>query len=230
MTISSRIIKDFKRIDQDLIKEYEGIPAANIGDVLNRLYSMNSSIKPFNHNRLIGNAFTVKVPDGDNLFIHQAIDLAKEGDILVVNAEGATNRAVFGEMMLDVVERKKLGGLIIDGCVRDIDAIRESTVPVYAIGVTPQGPYKHGPGEINVPISCGGQPVRPGDLLVGDDDGVVVIPSELVHDVLDDAKKKYQGEIEELDLRNGSLSDEEILKKHQNKFIKELESIDIRYE
>lgn len=230
MTIRSRIIKDFERIDQNLIKEYEGIPSSNIGDVLNRLYSMNSTIKPFNHNHLIGNAFTVKVPDGDNLFIHQAIDLANEGDVLVINAEGATNRAVFGEMMLDIVERKKLGGIIIDGCVRDIDAIRESSIPVYAIGVTPQGPYKHGPGEINVPISCGGQPIRPGDLIVGDSDGVVVIPSELVKDVLYDAKNKYQGEIKELKLRNSSLSDEEILKKHQDKFIKELESIDISYE
>lgn len=229
MTINCRVIKNISRIDNDVISKYVGIPSANVGDVLNRMCNMNARIKSMNKKYLIGSAFTVKVPAGDNLFIHHSIDLAKEGDILVVNAESTYNRAVFGEMMLDLLEKKNIGGIIIDGCVRDINSIQKSNIPVFAIGVTAQGPYKNGPGEINIPIACGGQVVNPADLIIGDEDGIVVIPKDMVDVVLNDAMKKFESEKKEIKYRNITKNKKEILEKHELKFKEKLKNLNIKY-
>ena len=105
---------------------------------------------------MVGTALTVKCPSGDNLIFHQALELAQPGDIIVVDADGISNRSVAGEIMMRFACKKGIAGIVVDGYMRDLDGIKELPMPVYARGVTPQGPYKNGPGEVNVPIACGG--------------------------------------------------------------------------
>ncbi len=174
-----RIRQSVTRPAKELVAAFAAIPAANIGDNMNRICCMNSRILPMNSGRLCGTAFTLKVRAGDNLLLHKAIDMAQPGDVIVVDAQGERSYAITGELMINWCRRRGLSGLIVDGCIRDIAAIREMTdFPVYAVGVTPNGPLKEGGGEINFPVVCGGLVVNPGDIVVGDADGVVVISPE----------------------------------------------------
>lgn len=116
------------------------------------------------------------------------------GDILVVDGAGYTDRALVGGMMLAYAQLRKLGGFVVNGAIRDLDDIRAGTIPVFAKAVTPQGPYREGPGEMNVPVVCGGQVVMPGDILVGDEDGIVVIPRLDAPELLEAAKKNLEEE------------------------------------
>ena len=166
---------DFARPDSKLLAAFEGMPSAGICDCLGRMAALDSAIVPMNTEKLLGPAFTVKVPEGDNLMVHMALDLANPGDILVVDAGGAAGRAIIGELMARYAEVRGLGGIIIDGAVRDVAALAELRIPVYAVAVTPAGPYKNGPGQIGVSISVGGQVISAGDILAGDEDGVVVV-------------------------------------------------------
>lgn len=216
--IGFRIYKDFKRPDPELVQKFAGIPSSNIGDLLGRLSCMRPEIAPFNDKPLLGVAFTVKAPAGDNLVLHRALDLAKPGDIIVVDGEGCTNRALMGEMMLNYAEKRGIGGFVIDGVVRDGNALRNASIPFYATGLTPQGPYKNGPGEINVPIACGGQVVFPGDILVGDEDGIVVIRAEWAEELVEEAVAKHQNELNELAKRAQQTSNEEMEARHQAKW------------
>lgn len=187
--VGARIYTNFKRPDKALLNKMRDIPAANYDDNMGRIYAVDAGIKPMNHARLCGPAFTVKAPAGDNLMFHKAISMAKEGDVLVVVGVGNSERSLCGEMMMQTCISKKLGGFVIDGYIRDIDAYRESDFPVYARGVQPNGPYKFGPGEINVPVACGGQVIMPGDILIGDADGLVVIPQDEAEGILEKAQK-----------------------------------------
>lgn len=129
---------------------------------------------------ILGPAFTVRVPQGDNLMFHAAMDLAKPGDVIVIDAGGFDNRAIFGELMATYCKSRGIAGIVCNGAVRDSAALAEmEDFPVYACGVTPNGPYKNGPGEIGVPVVIGGKTVYPGDIIVGDEDGVLAIrPAE----------------------------------------------------
>lgn len=196
--IGFRIFKDFARPDPELVELFRGIPTSNIGDNMNRMYNMRSYLKPFNDITLLGVALTVKAPMGDNLMIHVAMDLAKPGDIVVVDGESCEDRSLAGEMMITYAEGLGIGGFVFDGAIRDVDGIRNASIPVYAKSVTPQGPFKNGPGEINVPISCGGQVVFPGDILVGDADGIVVIRPEYARELAEISRKKHGQEEEKL--------------------------------
>jgi RraA family protein len=126
--------------------------------------------------QLVGNALTVKVPPGDNLMVHKAIDIAQPRDVIVVDAGGDLSHAIIGEMMATHAQRRGVAGLVIHGAVRDSAAIRQHGFPVYAGGVTHRGPYKNGPGEINCTVAIGGMVIQPGDVIVGDDDGIVAVP------------------------------------------------------
>ena len=194
--IGNRIYAKVNRLDRDLIEKFRDIPASNIGDIMNRLYCMRENITRIgkNHIGLLGSAFTVKVPDGDNAFLHCALDLAQPGDVLVVDGNGCTSRSLMGEIMFTYAQNKGLAGIVIDGAIRDADSLNELDIPVYAIAVTPQGPYKNGPGEINVPVSCGGQVVFPGDILVGDMDGICVIRAVEAAGLIDAVHKKFHDE------------------------------------
>ena len=160
------------------------MPVANIDDNMGRIAAIHSSIRPLNKAPLLGVAFTVRMPEGDNLMFHKAMDMAKPGDVIVIDAGGYDNRAIFGELMAAYCKVRGVAGLVVDGAIRDYDSLSQMDMPVYAKGVTPNGPYKNGPGEINVPVVIGGKIIRPGDILVGDQDGLVVIPPEQAEELI----------------------------------------------
>ncbi len=216
--IGYRIYKDFKRPSQELIQKFAGLPSSNIGDMMNRLQCMRNELRPFNSIPLLGPAFTVKAPCGDNLVLHHALDLAKPGDIIVIDGEGCKDRSLFGEIMIDYAVKRGIAGMIIDGAIRDENAAKSAPIPIYATAVTPQGPYKHGPGEINVPIACCGQVVFPGDILVGDEDGIVVIRPQYAEALAEVAIRKHQSEIDELKERNEAENTDEMIRRHENEF------------
>lgn len=184
-----QVISDFERLDQRIADGYKGIATSIIGDVMGRMRVMNYAIKPINHPgvHMAGSALTVRTHPSDNLLVHKAMDIARPGDIIVVDASGDTEHAIIGEIMSFYAKSKGIGGFVIDGAVRDRLGIVRLGLPVFAKGTTPRGPYKEGPGEVNTTVSCGNVPVSPGDIIVGDDDGVVVIPKEEARVILEKA-------------------------------------------
>lgn len=194
--IGFRIYTKIHRPSLELVENFKGLPVANIADEMNRFFCMDARIKPMNKSPLLGTAFTVRTRTADNLLLHKAIEMAQPGDVIVVDAQGEVVNAITGEIMMREAAKKGLSGVIVDGAVRDSEALRELDMPVYAAGVTPKGPYKDGPGEINVPISCGGIVVNPGDIVVGDADGIVIINPQDAPVVLVKAQAKFQKEQE----------------------------------
>lgn len=193
--VGCRIRKTFDRPAKELVEAFRDIPVANIDDCMNRIGAVDSGLKPMNKARLLGTAFTVKAPAGDNLMFHKALDMAKPGDVLVIAAFGSQSRSLCGEIMTRYAMSKGLAGFVVDGCIRDSVEIGQITdFPVYAKGVTPNGPYKNGPGEINFPVSCGNQVICPGDILVGDGDGLLVIKPDEAAELAQRAKKVSQDE------------------------------------
>ncbi|HMM22101.1 MAG TPA: RraA family protein [Selenomonadales bacterium] len=191
-----RIYTKINRPDRALVEQFRDLPVANIADEMNRFSCLDARIKPLNRTPLLGTAFTVKARAGDNLMLHKAIDMAQPGDVIVVDGQGDLVNSLTGEIMMRQVLKKGIAGVIIDGAVRDADALHELGLAVYAAGVTPKGPYKNGPGEINVPVCCGGMVVNPGDILVGDGDGVVVISPQDAPVIAEKAKAKQNKEQE----------------------------------
>jgi RraA family protein len=151
---------------------------------------------------MAGPAFTVRTRPGDNLMIHKALDIAAPGDVIVVDGGGDLTNSLVGELMLTHAAKRGIGGIVVDGAIRDADAIAASALPVFAAGVTHRGPYKDGPGEINVPIALDGMTIEPGDLMLGDGDGVLCVPFDEAQSVCvaSEAKKaaedKMMAEIE----------------------------------
>ncbi len=200
MSVGNRIYLKRTLPEQETIMALKNIPAANIADCMNRSCAMSSRIRLMSapDGIMCGTALTVKTRQGDNLLIHKALKMAGEGDVIVVSNEGGTDRALIGELMAATAEYNKVSGLIFDGPVRDMDSISQMKLPVYATGSTPGGPYKSGPGEINVPISCGGISVEAGDIIVGDKDGVIVIPQKDAAAIIEKAKEKNAADMEGL--------------------------------
>lgn len=179
MTIGCKIIRDFDRPAPELVARFQKMPVANIDDNMGRIAAIDAAIRPVGKTPLLGTAFTVRVPQGDNLMLHAAMDLAKPGDVIMIDAGGFENRSIFGELMATYCKMRGIRGIVCDGAIRDRDALAEmEDFAVYARAVTPNGPYKNGPGEINVPVVIGGKLVHPGDIVVGDSDGVIVIRPE----------------------------------------------------
>ena len=209
ISIGNRIFKQIERAPKETVEMFRGLPSSNITDEMNRLYCMHDYMKllnPANAKPLLGTAITVKAPIGDNLFFHQALDMAQPGDIIVVDGASGCNRSLAGEIMMRFAQKKGLAGIVVDGCLRDLDGIELLTMPVYAKGITPQGPWKFGPGEVNVPISCGGQVVFPGDILVGDKDGIVVVRRQDAEVVAQAAIMKKESEDKTFELMETDLS------------------------
>ena len=176
--IGCKIVNEFERPNREMIELFQDLAVANIDDCMNRTAAVDQRIRPMNDAKLLGTAFTVKVPEGDNLMFHKSMDMAKPGDVIMIDAGGDKSRAIFGELMITYCKSRGIAGVVVDGSIRDYDAISKMDFPVYAIGITPNGPYKNGPGEINTPIVIGGRVVCPGDIIVGDQDGIVVIKPE----------------------------------------------------
>jgi RraA family protein len=178
--------RDFPRATPELLARFEQLPVANIGDAMERMGIVDSSIQaiwPGAH--VAGSAYTVWTRSGDNLVLHHAVDLAQPGDVIVVNGGGDTSRALLGELIGVRAKLRGLAGFVIDGAVRDAADLEAMVMPVFARAVTPAGPYKNGPGQLLVPVAIGGVCVMPGDLVVGDRDGVAVVPLNRAAEILE---------------------------------------------
>lgn len=205
--IGFRILPIEKKVDQKLVEQFRNVVTPHVSDNLNRMHAIGSQLRPYHkEGKLLGTAVTVKTRPGDNLLVHKAIDIAEPGDVIVVDAGGDTTNAIVGEIMLQLARKKGITGFIIDGAIRDSAAFMNMDFPVYAKGVTHRGPYKDGPGEINVPISVGGMLVNPGDLILGDEDGVAVVPVDSATEVLEKVKAQEIREREILQsIENGTV-------------------------
>jgi len=189
------IAKDIKRGNQQDLKKLSEYPVALIGDGYGRRAIMDAGIKPLNPElKMFGSAITVETHPADNLMIHVGIKIAQEGDILVINAHGSLSNGIFGDLLCNTAVRKKLGGIIIDGAVRDSVELIESGIPIYARGINPMGGGKEGPGQVNLPTSCGGVIVNPGDMIIGDADGVITIPIAHANEAIAGAQAKVDAE------------------------------------
>ncbi|MEP6491967.1 MAG: RraA family protein [bacterium] len=182
--IGFRVLSGPPPLPDPVIACFRGMASSNLADAMGRFHFMDPGIRSRSGLPLCGLALTVICRPADNLMVHKALQVARPGDILVIDTCGNTTSAVFGELMCHTAAAKKLGGIIVDGALRDIDGITRLGMPSYSRTVCPGGCDKDGPGEINVPISCGGTVVMPGDIVVGDDDGVAVVPRDSADDVL----------------------------------------------
>ncbi|AUV83580.1 dimethylmenaquinone methyltransferase [Salinigranum rubrum] len=187
---------DIERPDREVVAAFEGVPSSIASDVTGNVrFAMDSGIKPvYEGADLAGTAVTVKAEPGDNLVIHKAITMAEPGDVLVIDANGYVETGHLGELMCASCKANDLAGIVIDGAIRDRLDIAEMEFPVYARGVHPQGPLKQNAGSINVTVTCGNVAVDPGDVLVGDDEGVTVVPRAEAERVLEAAKEKMTAE------------------------------------
>lgn len=183
-----RILACERRAPADAIAALRHVPTPNISDSLGRVSPAGLGLRPLHDGaRMIGPALTVRVPPGDNLLIYKAIAMAQPGDVLVIDAGGARDQAVVGEIMTTWAAQRGLAGMVVHGAARDVDVLAAQPFPVYACGVTHRGPYRDGPGEINVTVSLGGMLAAPGDLVVGDASGVVVVPFDDLPHVMREA-------------------------------------------
>jgi regulator of RNase E activity RraA len=191
MALGFRIVSDVPRAPDALMDRFVQVPAAHLSDAMNRLFAGGSRLRPMHRGaKLVGNALTVRTRPGDNLMVHKAIDIAQPRDVIVVDAGGELAQAIIGEIMTTLASSRGIAGFVIDGAVRDSGALAAEDFPVYAAGVTHRGPYKDGPGEINVPIAIDGMVIEPGDLILGDADGFLCIPFADTEEVLAASQKK----------------------------------------
>lgn len=189
------VIRDFERVSPEVVKEASQFASSILADVAGRRGALNGRIAPLAPSmRFAGPALTVEVRPGDNLMIHAAMALAKPGDVIVVDGKGDLSSALMGEIMSHQCVALGVVAVVIDGAVRDSEAIRELGLPMYAAGLNPNGPTKSVAGRLNHPISIGGVAVNPGDLVVGDADGVTVIEREKAAAMLPLAAEKVAAE------------------------------------
>jgi regulator of RNase E activity RraA len=177
--IGLQILKRQRQVDARVVAQFRDIPVANISDCMWRMTAGGPALRPMHASGWLGGpALTVKTRPGDNLMIHKAISMAQPGDVIVVDGGGDLTNSLIGELMVSHSIKRGIAGFVINGSIRDSDYIGAGRFPVYAAGVSHRGPYKDGPGEINVPIAIDGMVIQPGDLIVGDADGFLCIPLE----------------------------------------------------
>ncbi|WP_330502127.1 RraA family protein [Peribacillus frigoritolerans] len=189
--IPKSIIERAKKFNTSLIAD--ALYDSNTGVMDHKIKPVSSGMK------VIATAITVDMKAGDNLMLHQAIYAGSEGYVLIADGKGHKKNAYLGELMAGAALAVGLEGIIIDGFVRDKEALCELGFPIFAKGFTPNGPCKDRPGEINTKITCGGVTVHPGDLVMGDDDGVVVVSQVKIEDVFSKAEKKLAYEQKRLE-------------------------------
>lgn len=190
-----RYIAEIERPDPKWSEKLLEYATCNISDGLNKLYTMDCGIRQmFPSRKFAGPAVTVKVRSGDNFMLHKAISLVQPGDVLVVETQGCNAYAVCGDLMVSCMDKLGVAGLVVDGTVRDIETLREIGMPFFARGTVCGAGDKEGPGEVNFPIACGGVVVNPGDLVMGDENGVVVVPKDDIEEAIAGADKKLAAE------------------------------------
>jgi RraA family protein len=198
--VGLQILKRTRQVPAHIVQAYKGLPVANISDCMARMTAGGARLRPM-HKRgyLAGPALTVKARPGDNLMIHKALTMAQPGDVIVVDAGGDLTNSLFGEIMVATAVKRGLAGVVLNGAVRDSEEIAQGEFPLYAAGISHRGPYKDGPGEINVPIAIDGMVIHPGDLVVGDADGLLCVPYDSVEEVLAATRKKMEAEKQTLE-------------------------------
>jgi 4-hydroxy-4-methyl-2-oxoglutarate aldolase len=202
------IITQFQRPPAKLVESFVDFGAATVYEAAGRIGSVDPAIKPLGPGvRLLGPALTVQCHPKDNLMLHKALQIAQPGDIIVAATDGYPNAGYFGELMATSAVTRQIGGLAIDGCVRDSAEILEMGFPIFSRGTCIRGTVKKNPGTLNHPIVFGEVVVHPGDLVIGDDDGMVIIPQARIEEVLEASKKRVQKEIDKAAaLRTGKTS------------------------
>lgn len=191
-----KLTQDFIRPDQELIDAFKDITAATAHEAFGRRGAVDSAIKPIYPGlRVLGSAFTVKTPAGDNFTIHAALQLAKPGDVLVIDAGDYTKQGSFGDVMATAALSLGIAGLVTNGGVRDAERIHKLGFPIFSRSISIKGTVKETFGEINQPIAFGGVTINPGDLIIGNDDGIVAIPRENIEDVLAPSRSRDEKEV-----------------------------------
>ena len=205
-----RLRVEISRTPRQVIDGFKDIETPDISDQMNRMYTMDTAVRLMTNPglRLLGPALTVRTYPGDNLMVHKCLDLINPGDVVVIDAGSFTYNAMIGETIVTKARHRGVSGFVVDGMVRDIDGIRQiGDIPVFARGVTPVGPLHRGPGEINFPIAAGGVVVNPGDVVVGDENGVAIIPQEIAAEVLARLNARSAADAEYLaEVRQGRFS------------------------
>lgn len=177
--------RDIPRAAPDILRRFAGVPTGFVADAQGRRGAIDHRIRPILAPRpFVGSALTVATPPSDNLAPYTAISLAKPGDVLVVTAENCESAAVIGDIMVGMAKNAGIVAVVTDSMVRDIEGLEQVGLPVYARGLTPNSPFKNGPGKIGFPVSIGNVVIESGDVLVGDRNGVVVVPRATIADVL----------------------------------------------
>ncbi len=193
--MSSDILRNFERVQPELVQQASIFQAAILADVAGRRGTMHGRIQALRPRmKVAGPALTVEVRPGDNLMIHAAMALARPGDVLVVDGKGDQTAALMGTIMMTACRQLGIAGVVIDAAVRDSLEIDEMDFPVFSVGTNPNGPTKNIGGRIGHTISCGGVTVRAGDLVLADADGVVVVEKNKLAELIPAARKKVDDE------------------------------------
>jgi regulator of RNase E activity RraA len=210
--VGFRIRAQWRRPDATLLASFGNASSAQVADSMSRLGAMDTGIKPiWPSPRIIGAALTVWCHAGDNLMLHKAISMAAPGDIVLMNTQGNITNSGFGELVATSAVKIGVRGVIVDGTVRDAEALQALALPVYARGLCANGCNKDGPGEVGAIISCGGVAVRPGDIIIADRDGVAVVPLEDAVEVAKLAAAQVEREERRLaEIKKGALVRPEI--------------------
>jgi len=199
MTIGFRILNRERVASKELVDAFAKLPVANVSDSMSRMTAAGPTLRPMHTSGgMAGVALTVKARPGDNLMLHKAIDMAVPDDVIVVDAGGDLANALMGELMLAYAIKRGVVGFVLNGAIRDLDNFRETNLPTYAAGVTHRGPYKDGPGEINVPVAIDGMVIHPGDIVIGDSDGVLSVPIDGAEEILKATEAKSAAEITQM--------------------------------
>jgi regulator of RNase E activity RraA len=195
VTIGFRVLPRRRKVDADTVAKFKALPVANVSDVMSRMSAGGPRLRPLHGGGpMAGPALTVKTRPGDNLMLHKALLMVEPGDVIVVDAGGDLTTALVGELMLSYAIAKGAAGVVINGAVRDYGWIKSNSFPVFAAGVTHRGPFKDGPGEINVPVALDGMVIEPGDLMLGDDDGLLCVPFDQAAAIHAQARAKNEAE------------------------------------
>jgi RraA family protein len=198
--IGFRICRRERKVEAKWVDAFRALPVANVSDVMSRMTAGGAALRPYyTGGTMVGPAVTVKARPGDNLMVHKALDIAEPGDVVVVDAGGDLSNAIIGELMVAHAMQRGLGGIVIYGAIRDSAELQAGSFPVFACGVTHRGPYKDGPGEINVPIAIDGMVIHPGDLVCGDADGLVSVATDKAEQIFTAASRKHQAETKQME-------------------------------
>lgn len=206
---------DFPRQPQEVLDRLRQYGACVAADAMKGFNAMSGDIHPVAPGKCVcGCAVTVRLRPGDNLMLHKAIDAARPGDVLVVDTCGCRRSAVIGGIMSGAAFGKGIAAIVVDGAVRDVEELRANGYPVFAAAVTPGAVDSEGPGQVDLPISCGGVPVLPGDIIVADDNGVTVVPAAWADWVLEGCEKRVHSEERRTaEIRAGQLTSAGVLSK-----------------